>query len=40
MSYVIAAYVVVLGTLLVYGARLHARRRAQSRREASGAEPE
>ena len=31
-GYVIAAYVVVLGTLVLYGARLHARRRALSRR--------
>jgi len=31
MSYVIAAYVVVLGTLVVYGARLHLRRRALQR---------
>jgi hypothetical protein len=38
LSYVIAAYVVVLGSLLVYGARLHARRRALRRREASGPE--
>lgn len=31
MSYVIAAYTVVLGTLVVYGARLHLRRRALRR---------
>ena len=28
MSYVIAAYAVVLGSLVVYGTRLHLRRRA------------
>ena len=32
MGYVIAAYVVVLGTLIAYGARLHVRRRALQRR--------
>jgi hypothetical protein len=34
MSYVIAAYAIVLGTLLVYGGRLHAQRRALEQREA------
>jgi len=34
MGYVVAAYVLVLGTLAVYGARLHARRRALVRRAA------
>lgn len=33
MSYVIAAYVVVLGTLVAYGVRLHLRRRALRRAE-------
>lgn len=40
MGYVIAAYVVVLGALGVYGARLHARRRALERRAASRAAAE
>lgn len=31
MGYVIAAYVVVLGSLLVYGLRVQAQRRALSR---------
>lgn len=31
MSYVIAAYTVVLGALVIYGARLHLRRRALRR---------
>ena len=34
MGYVIAAYVLVLGTLIAYGARLHARRRAFKQRAA------
>ena len=37
MGYVIAAYAVVLGTLVVYGVRLHLRRRALVRRDASEA---
>lgn len=38
MGYAIAAYVVVLGTLLAYGLRLQARRRALARAEARAAE--
>jgi hypothetical protein len=34
MGYVIAAYALVIGTLAVYGLRLHARRRALVRRQA------
>ena len=33
MGYVIAAYAVVLGSLLLYGLRLQAQRRALSRHE-------
>ena len=40
MSYVIAAYVVVLGTLVAYGARLHLRRRALRRAAALDAPAE
>jgi hypothetical protein len=36
MNYVIAAYVVVLGTLVAYGTRLHLRRRALRRRPPAG----
>ncbi|MGI9591885.1 MAG: hypothetical protein ACR2P8_11000 [Myxococcota bacterium] len=40
MSYVIVAYAVVLGSLLLYGLRLHAQRRALGRheRDESGSE--
>ena len=38
MGYVIAAYAVVLGTLVIYGTRLHLRRRAL-RREAEARDP-
>lgn len=34
MGYVVAAYVLVLGALVVYGARLYATRRALVQREA------
>ena len=37
MRYAIAAYVVVLGSLLAYAVRLHLRRRALLRRGRSGA---
>lgn len=36
MAYVIAAYAVVLGSLLLYGLRLHAQRRALARQEDGG----
>ncbi len=40
MGYAIAAYVVVVGTLLVYGLRVHQQRRALIRRaEAAAAVP-
>ncbi|MEE2677953.1 MAG: hypothetical protein VX546_05170 [Myxococcota bacterium] len=34
MEYAVAAYVLVLGALVLYGARLHATRRALVQREA------
>ncbi len=41
MGYVIAAYVVVLGSLLAYGVRVQFQRRALMRREsARGASPQ
>jgi len=39
MGYVIAAYVVVVGTLLGYGLRIHQQRRALIRRAAAAARP-
>ena len=39
LGYVIAAYAVVIGTLLVYGLRIQARRRALLRRAASDRAP-
>ncbi len=36
LDYVVAAYAVVIGTLLVYGLRIQARRRALIRRAEAG----
>ena len=38
MGYVIAAYAIVLGSLLLYGVRVQAQRRALSRRSGDGPE--
>ncbi len=39
LGYVVAAYAVVIGTLLVYGLRIQARRRALLRRAAAVRSP-
>ena len=39
MSYLIAAYVIVIGTLAFYGLRIQAQRRAQLRRSRVAADP-
>jgi hypothetical protein len=39
VSYLIAAYAVVIGTLVLYGLRIQAQRRAQLRRPPIVAEP-
>ena len=39
MSYLIAAYAIVIGTLACYGQRIQAHRRAQLRRSRVAADP-
>jgi hypothetical protein len=39
VGYLIAAYAVVIGTLVLYGLRIQAQRRAQLRRPPLAAEP-
>jgi hypothetical protein len=39
VSYLIAAYAIVIGTLAIYGLRIQAQRRAQLRRPRVAADP-